>query len=264
MNLHDIADPDDPRIAGYRDIRERDLVGRQGLFVAEGKVVLRCLLSSDGYQAQSVLALKRRLPGLAPELAGRPDLPVYAVDDAVMERIAGFHVHRGVLALGRRVAAPTTAELIAALPARALVAVCVGISNHDNIGAIFRNAAAFGAAAVLLDETCCDPLYRKALRVSVGGVLKVPYARFGDALALSDALSARGFAQMALSPAAAADIRAVPRAPRMAIYLGAEGPGLPEAVLAKIPAVSIPIVSGFDSLNVAAASAIALFSLSSS
>ena len=131
-----------------------------------------------------------------------------------MDAIAGFHIHRGMLAIGRRRDADEPrATARRAARASALVVALVGISNHDNMGAIFRNAAAFGADAVLLDETCCDPLYRKAIRVSVGAALKVPFAIAGDARQHSPALlDAHGFSQIALSPGGAADIRDVERA----------------------------------------------------
>lgn len=168
-----IDDPQDPRVAAYLDIRERDLAGRQGRFVAEGKVVLDLLLSTGRFAAESVLVLENRLAGLDNILSKAPtDLPVYVATSAVMDAIAGFHMHRGILAMGRK-GEPLPAEaLLDGLPPRALVVVLVGIANHDNVGSIFRNAAAFGADAVLLDATCCDPLYRKAIRVSVGAALR--------------------------------------------------------------------------------------------
>lgn len=258
-----IDDADDPRLAPYRHIRERDLVGRQGRFVAEGKVVLRVLLSASRFAAESVLVLENRLDGIAALLEKAPDgVPVYVASAAVMDAVAGFHVHRGVLAIGRRRAEPSHAELLAALPQRALVVCLVGISNHDNMGAIFRNAAAFGAHAVLLDATCCDPLYRKAIRVSVGAALKVPFARGGSGADLADELERRDFAMLALSPRGACEIGQVAPSPRMALFLGTEGDGLPETLLARMPTARIAMVEGFDSLNVAAASAIALHRLS--
>lgn len=259
MNIIRIDDPADPRVAPYLDIRERDLVGREGRFVAEGKVVLNVLFSARRFEAESALVLENRLDGLAATLALAPqDLPVYVVSGAVMDAIAGFHMHRGILAIGRKGEPATVDSLLATLPERALVAVPVGISNHDNIGSIFRNAAAFGADAVLLDETCCDPLYRKAIRVSVGAVLKVPFAIGGSAAEIADALSRHSFEQLALSPAGQADIRDIARPARLALYLGTEGEGLPEALMARLTTARIRMAPGFDSLNVAAASAIAL------
>ncbi|TIT91732.1 MAG: RNA methyltransferase, partial [Mesorhizobium sp.] len=136
--------------------------------------------------------------------------------------------------------------------------VLVGIANHDNMGAIFRNAAAFGADAVFMDATCCDPLYRKAIRVSVGAALKVPFASFDDTAAFTALLDQSGFGQFALSPSGETDIRDAQRSKRLALYLGTEGEGLPEGLLSQLRTVRIAMAQGFDSLNVAAASAIAL------
>lgn len=254
-----IDDPGDPRIAAYRDIRERDLVGREGRFVAEGKVVLTALLAAGRFEAESVLVLGNRLHGLADTLAAATaDLPVYVAPAAVMDAIAGFPIHRGVLAVGRRRAPETLEGLLASLPPRATLVVLVGLANHDNVGAIFRNAAAFGADAVALDATSCDPLYRKAIRVSVGTALRVPFVRGGDALRIIATVRRHGFEPVALSPAGVEDIRSIARPERVALVLGTEGPGLPADLLASLRTARIAMAPGFDSLNVAAASAIAL------
>ncbi|TIQ36604.1 MAG: RNA methyltransferase [Mesorhizobium sp.] len=259
MNLIPIDDPQDPRVAAYLDIRERDLVGRHGRFVAEGKVVLELLLSAGRFTAESALILENRLAGMEGVLRKAPaDFPVYVAGGEVMDRIAGFHMHRGIVAIGVRGAPRPTEVLLETLPASALVVVLVGISNHDNMGSIFRNAAAFGADAVLLDSTCCDPLYRKAIRVSVGAALKVPFASFDDTTSLIATLDRLGFSQFALSPRGQTDIRAAERTSRLALYLGTEGEGLPDALLNRLRTVRIGMAQGFDSLNVAAASAIAL------
>jgi tRNA G18 (ribose-2'-O)-methylase SpoU len=262
MDLIRIDDSGDARVAAYRDIRERDLAGRQGRFVAEGKVVLNVLLSAGRFEPESVLVLENRLAGLTETLRLAPTgLPVYVVTRRVMDEIAGFPVHRGVLGIGRKGTPQTADELLHALPQNALIIVLVGIANHDNMGAIFRNAAAFAADAVLLDETCCDPLYRKAIRVSVGAALKVPFAFGGNADDLLAILAPHGFEAIALSPRGATDIRDVRRAEKTAIFLGAEGEGLPEPLLDRLKTVRITIAGDFDSLNVAAASAIALHRL---
>jgi tRNA G18 (ribose-2'-O)-methylase SpoU len=260
MELIRIDDPDDPRVAPFRDIRERDLVGRQGRFIAEGKVVLATLLGPESrFKAESVLVLENRLAGLA-DILGKasPDLPVHVASAAVMDRIAGFPIHRGILAVARKGLPVEPRALLSALPARALVAVLVGISNHDNVGAIFRNAAAFGAAAVFLDKTSCDPLYRKAVRVSVGAALKVPFAVFEDVPDFMALLAEGGFDQYALSPRGTLDLREADRGARTALFLGTEGEGLPESVMQRMKTLRIDMVRGFDSLNVAAASAVAL------
>lgn len=261
MPLSHISDPADPRLAPYRDIRERDLA-RENLFVAEGKVVLDVLFSARRFEPHSVLLLESRLDGMEATLAkAGSDLPVYVVPPAIMDAVAGFNIHRGILAAVHRRPPETPRQLVAALPSEALALVLVGISNHDNVGSIFRNAAAFGVDAVLLDATSCDPLYRKAIRVSVGAALKVPFAVAEDAGALVAALAAAGFAQFALSPRGSLDIAALERPARAALYLGTEGEGLPEAVMDSMTTLRIPIASGFDSLNVAAASAVALHRL---
>lgn len=257
-----IKDPADPRIAAYRDIRERDLVGREGRFVAEGKVVLAALFAGGLFEAESLLVAENRLEGLAGTLAAAPgDLPVYVAAPAVMDAIAGFPIHRGILAIGRRRAPEMADDLLGTLPRRATLVVLVGLANHDNVGAIFRNAAAFGADAVLLDETSCDPLYRKAIRVSVGAALKVPFARGGDAAGLVETVQRHGFETIALSPSGREDIRSIGRGERVALVLGTEGTGLPAALLFRLRSARIAMTPGFDSLNVAAASAIALHEL---
>src|SRR5690606_6667624 len=137
-----------------------------------------------------------RLEGMRETLADLPEaVPVYVAGREVMDQIAGFPIHRGVLALGLRGKRHTPQELLAGLPPRALILVLAGISNHDNVGSIFRNAAAFGADAVLLDGQCCDPLYRKSIRVSVGAALRVPFALGGTIEEISEVLSQTGFQQ---------------------------------------------------------------------
>lgn len=254
-----IDEPDDPRIAAYLDIRERDLTGRQGRFIAEGKVVLDVLLSAQRFTAESILVLENRFAGLSDILPkAPPHLPVYVVSGDVMDRVAGFHMHRGILAIGARREPQPAEALLEELPAHSLIVVLVGISNHDNIGSIFRNAAAFGADAVFMDATCCDPLYRKAIRVSVGAALKVPFASFTDTPAFVRELHRHGYDQFALSPGGGVDLRHAKRGERLALYLGTEGEGLPKNLLERLKTVRIAMRDDFDSLNVAAASAIAL------
>ena len=263
-----IDDADDPRVAEFRNIRERDLTGRQGRFIAEGTVVLRMLAAAHGrdgaFVAEKILLLENRVAGLADELAAFPaEVPVYVAGSAVLDAIAGFHLHRGVLALGRRRLQPDMAALMSAMPETSLVVMAAGISNHDNIGSIFRNAAAFGADAVILDEACCDPLYRKAIRVSVGAVLKVPYAQGGtieDNLAL---LLGHGFDVCALSPSGRTEMRKIVPTRRMALVTGTEGTGLPSSILERFNPARIAQAPGLDSLNAATATGIALYEIAS-
>lgn len=258
-----IVDADDPRIAPYRAVRERDVAGRGGRFIAEGEVVLRLLLSARArHSVESVLIAETRIDGLADLLAALPDdAPLYVASQRVMDAVVGFHIHRGILGVGRRAPDPGAASLVASLPEDALVVALVGVSNHDNVGGAFRNAAAFGADAVLLDGSCCDPLYRKAIRVSVGACLTTPFARGGSGEALLDALEDAAFRTVALSPSGHMQLHEVARGRRTALLLGAEGPGLPASLTTRVGTARIAMAAGFDSLNVAAASAVALYEI---
>ncbi|HVL71213.1 MAG TPA: RNA methyltransferase [Beijerinckiaceae bacterium] len=253
-----VADAVDPRVEPYLALRERDLRGREDLFVAEGEVVLRVLLTRSRFPVHSVFLSEKRLEACTPLLAGLPgSVPVYVAPQAVMAQVVGFPIHRGVLALGRRVGSDA-ATLLRDLADPALVVGLVGLANHDNVGGVFRNAAAFGAGAVLMDRATCDPLYRKAIRVSVGASLFVPFAAVPRPTDLLDLLEAAGFSVFALSPGGVETLDAVAPARRSALLLGAEGPGLPADVLARVRTIRIPMTAGFDSLNVATASGIAL------
>lgn len=261
-----IEDADDPRVAPFRSIRERDLVGREQRFVAEGTVVLNVL--ADVHRkpgrpsAEMLLVLENRLAGIADLLARFPDdVPLMVVPRAVMDEITGFPMHRGVLALGRVPERVASASVLEAMPQIALALVAVGISNHDNMGALFRNAAAFGADALLLDGQSCDPLYRKAIRVSVGHALRVPYAREETAEDLLEKLAAEDFTILTLSPRGETTIEAVVPTNRMAVVVGTEGEGLPASLLNRTSSVRIRQAPRVDSLNLATAAALALHDL---
>lgn len=225
-------------------------------------MVLEKAVAADPAAVVSVLVAAHRLESLSDVLSGLPDAtPVYAAGQAAMDTVVGFPIHRGILALVRR-PEREAAALVAGLPGKALVVGLVGIANHDNMGGVFRNAAAFGADAVLLDDTCCDPLYRKAIRVSVGAALSVPFARAGSAAMMADLLAGAGFETVALSPRGETELEDFAPAPRTAALFGAEGPGLPDAVMARARTVRIDMAGGFDSLNVATTSGIVLHNLS--
>lgn len=259
-----ILDPDDPRIEAYRAVRERDLVGRQNRFIAEGEVVLRVLLKQSRFEIESLLLSENRVDSLVDTLASlEPDVPVYTANRAVMDAVVGFPIHRGILAIVRKPSLPPIDEFLSRMPSEALVVGLIGLANHDNMGGIFRNAAAFGAQGVLLDQESCDPFYRKAIRVSVGGALVVPFTRARSAGAMVEALQAASFEVIALSPSGREVLSQVKPARRTVLLLGAEGPGLPADLLAQTRTVSIPMSGGFDSLNVATTSGIALHHLSS-
>ena len=250
-----IDDPTDLRLDGYRDVKDRDLIGRDGLFMAEGKVVLERLFASDLCAPVSVLTTAKRLEALDVS-ALCEDMPVYVVSQDVMDATAGFAIHRGYLGLGRYAPERSLAEVLAR-PRLRLMALSA-IANVDNMGGLMRNAAAFGIDAVLLDRDCCDPLYRKAIRVSVGGVFKTPHYRVED---LVGVLKAHDIAAYALSPAGSVTLDDLQPADRSAFIFGAEGPGLSADILEACTSVRIDMHGGFDSLNVATTGGIVLYSI---
>ena len=159
LDILTIVDVEDPRLVAYRSIREKDIVGREHHFIAEGKVVLSVLLNSVRFRPQSLLITAARLVGLMPLLERtKPSCPIFCVPQKIMDEIAGFNVHRGILGIGERIQTPALGEFLQNLPKKSLVPVLCGISNHDNMGSIFRNAAAFAADGIIIDKTSCDPL----------------------------------------------------------------------------------------------------------
>jgi len=249
----------DPRLAPYIGVKERDLARDDGRFIVEGKVTLGRLVEASRFPVESVFLAESRLEPLAAMLATLdPAIPVYAAPQAVMDQVAGFHLHRGILAVAKRGAGQTSEQLIAGLGPAATLLTLIGLSNHDNVGACFRNAAALGADTVLLDETSCDPLYRKSIRVSAGTALSLPFAHAGDGASILAALAANNIEAWALTPSGGEPLQSLTPPPRLAIVLGAEGPGLPPGLMDRARRVSIPMANGIDSLNVAAAGAIAL------
>lgn len=264
MTVEHIAGPDDARVAQYRGLLDADLMRAHGLFVAEGRLIVRRVIEDGRFRVRSVLVNDAAARDLAPVFAAlAPSVPVCVAEPAVLSAIAGYDVHRGCLALVERPPARTLADVLAS--ARTLM-ILEGVANADNVGGVFRNAAAFGAGGVLLSPACCDPLYRKAIRTSMGAVLQVPYAR---AEPWPDALTdvrAAGFTLVALTPRAPSEsidvFAARPRASRVALIVGTEGEGLTAAVEAAADyRVCIPISPGVDSLNLSVAAGIALHAL---
>jgi tRNA G18 (ribose-2'-O)-methylase SpoU len=250
----------DDRLDDYRDLRDvtlrTSLEAEHGLFIAEGEKVIRRALAA-GCRPRSLLMAPRWVDSLIDVLHG-VDAPIFVADEALVESVSGFHVHRGALASFERRALPSVGELLDG--ARRII-VLEDINDHTNVGAIFRNAAAFGMDAVLLSPRCADPLYRRSIKVSMGAVFSVAWTRIDDWYAGPDLLRDAGFQVLALTPADdAVSIGAVTLGGRVALLLGSEGHGLsPRWLQAANERVHIPMSGDVDSLNVAAASAIATF-----
>ncbi|MCZ7536622.1 MAG: RNA methyltransferase [Acidimicrobiia bacterium] len=259
-----IEDPHDPRVADYVGLTDPDLRRRVeaggGFFVAETHLVIRRLLTTR-HRVRSVLVTPRELERLA-DVLDLPDAPVYVASPAVMRAVAGFDIHRGALAAADRFPLSDPVDL---LREASRVAVLERVNDHENLGMIFRNAAALGIDAVLLCPECSDPLYRRSVRVSVGHALTVPFTRlepWPDALGL---VRDAGFVLVALTPredATPITAMEVGGVERIALMLGAEGPGLREESIERADIrVRIPMSRDADSLNVASAAAIAFHAL---
>ena len=255
----DIDDPTDPRLADYVGLRDaslrRHLESERGLFIAEGEKVIRRAVEA-GYRPRSFMLAPRWLDGLR-DLTG--DAPVFRVSPAIAEAVSGFHVHRGALASLNRETRYAMADLLGLRR----VMVCEDIVDHANVGAILRNAAGLGWDGVLLAPRCADPLYRRAIKTSMGAVFSLPWARLDDWAEAVPALQRSGYTVAALAlrnDAVELDAFAAGLAPdaRVAVLLGTEGAGLSSRWIEAADAVvTIPMRAGIDSLNVAAASAIA-------
>jgi tRNA G18 (ribose-2'-O)-methylase SpoU len=259
--LIEVTDPEDPRLGDYRDLRDvelrKHLEAEHGLFLAEGEKVVRRAVEG-GFAARSFLMAPRWLEGLADVLA-TSDAPCYVLSETLAERVTGFHVHRGALASLQRRPLPTVESVLAR--ARTVV-VLEDIVDHTNVGAIFRSAAALGVDAVLLSPRCADPLYRRSIKVAMGAVFTVPYARLEDWYDAMPAISAAGFTTVALTLAddALPIEESVKGLDKVALVLGGEGHGLsPRWEQSADRRAIIPMRKGIDSLNVAAATAVACY-----
>ncbi len=264
-DVQDVSDPQDPRLDDFRDLnsvdRRPDLPTGKGLVIAEGVLVVQRMLASR-FTPHAMLGTDRRLVELRGDLTGSAvRVPYYRASADVMAEVVGFHLNRGVLAAARRVPEPTVADVVAG--ART-VAVLEGVNDHENLGSIFRNAAGLGVDAVVFGSGCADPLYRRAVRVSMGHALLVPYARSADWPADLMTLKESGFRLLAMTPHAEAlplpQAMDAVRDERIAVLVGAEGPGLTAAAqrLSDVR-VRIPMSRGTDSLNVATAAALAFY-----
>lgn len=260
VHIIDVDDPADPRVADFRDLnssdRRPDLPAGRGLVIAEGVLVVQRLLASR-FPVRGLLGVAAKLDVLGPELAGL-DVPFYRLDAQVMHDVVGFHLNRGVLAAADRAPALTMAQVT---EGTRTLAVLEGVNDPENLGSMFRNAAGLGVDGVLFGARCADPLYRRAVRVSMGHVLRVPFAAVPAWPRGLEHLTGEGFQLISLTP----DAGAVPLAEAMtgdkvAVLLGAEGPGLTEhAMRATDVRARIPMAPGTDSLNVSTAAAMAFY-----
>ena len=259
--LVDVSDAADERLADYRDLRDvnlrRHLEGEHGLFLAEGEKVVRRAVEA-GFTPRSFLMAPRWLDGLADVLAST-DAPCYVVSEQLAEQVTGFHVHRGALASLRRTALPAVDDVLAG--ARSVL-VLEDVVDHTNVGAVFRSGAALGFDAVLLSPRCADPLYRRSVKVAMGAVFSLPWTRLPSWETALPLLSEAGFTTVALTLAPDAEEiePAVRGLDKVALVLGGEGHGLSSRwESAADRRAIIPMAPGIDSLNVAAATAVACY-----
>ncbi|HEX5066240.1 MAG TPA: RNA methyltransferase [Myxococcota bacterium] len=256
---------DDPRLAAYRNVRDADLRGGES-FVAEGRLNVRRLLSASRFRTRSVFVTEAGFAGIRDALErSAAGTRVYLASQQLMNGVVGYSMHRGCLAEGVRGSEPGFEALLeAGRPPRLCVAL-EDVTNAENVGAIFRNALAFGAGAVLLTPRCVDPLYRRSIRVSMGASLRVPFARAREWPSELARLRAGGLFVVALATRGAQPLSALrlpPAARGAALVVGNEGEGLSEAALAHADVcVSIPMAAGIDSLNAGTATGIALHAL---
>jgi len=267
LTVERIDDPEDPRLADYRDLRDHLFRLRRGLFIAESRTIVRRLLEGRRFRTRSILLTQPALDALCDVLdTNGAGATLYVSHHEIIKAVAGFDFHRGCLAVAERGVEPSVEALIASAGTRLLL-VLEDVSNPDNVGGVFRNAMAFGADGVLLSSGCADPLYRKAIRVSVGGTLSMPFAHLTDWTGGLGRLRDAGYTLLALTPdPAALDLEELghkrPLPARIAFLLGSEGQGLAPATKAAADLeVRIAMAPGADSLNVATASGIALHRL---
>ncbi len=271
MDVHPVEDVDDPRVDDYRSLTDVGLRRRrepeQGLFMAESHQVIARAVTA-GYPVRSVLTTPRWRsalqdlfddPGVG---AGLRDTPVFVAEPEIVAQITGYRVHRGALAAMTRLPLPIAGDI---LRDASRIVVLEGIVDHTNVGAVFRSAAGLGFDAVLVDPTCADPLYRRSVRVSMGAVFSLPWTRLAPWPSSLKGLTDEGWHVVALTPRPAAEPLsnvAVQPPARLALLLGSEGPGLSEEALRSVTRhVRIPMAPGVDSLNIAAAVAVACYAL---
>lgn len=258
MNVHDVHSLDDRRVAGYRSLADADRLNELGVFVAEGRLVVRRLIELRHWVIESILLTQAAADNLA-DVLPLTAAPIYRVAQEAMNEIAGFNIHRGCLALVKRPPTPTLDRIAAGPLSRVLVLEAV--NNPDNLGGLFRSAAAFGIELVVLGPNTGDPLYRKAVRTSMAATLTVPFVRAPQWPAAITDLRTDGFSVVALTPAiTAASLEEIRPMAKLALLVGSEGAGLtPAALDAATLTARIPMTPAVDSLNVTTAASIAMY-----
>jgi len=249
---------DDPRVAAYRHIADPKALIELGVFVAEGRLVVRRLIDLRHWDIESIL-LTQPAADVLSDVLPATTAPVYLASQEIMNGVAGFNIHRGCLAIVKRPQAPTLDRITAGPLSRVLV--LEGVNNPDNVGGLFRSAAAFGIELVVLGPNSGDPLYRKAIRTSMGATLAVPFASAAQWPGALRDLRADGFTLVALTPSLkAAPLEEVWRHAKLALLVGSEGDGLTEeAMRAATVRARIPMAGDVDSLNVTTAASIAMY-----
>jgi tRNA G18 (ribose-2'-O)-methylase SpoU len=253
---------DDPRLAAYRNLKERDLARDGGRFIAEAEQVVRRLLASD-YQTESVLMAQRRAAEILPIVP--ENVPVFVVPDAMMQQVVGFKFHSGVLACGRRKPPATLRQIMERLPQYATIMICPEIANTENLGALMRIAAGFGADAMIFGERSCDPFYRQSIRVSMGTVFSLDLLQSQDLCSDLREMKQRWGVEMIATvlDETAQPLSEARRGDRLGLLFGNEAQGLSQEILAECNRrVTIPMKLGTDSLNVAIAAAVMLYHFS--
>jgi tRNA G18 (ribose-2'-O)-methylase SpoU len=263
LNCIPIHSFDDSRLDPFRNLKDRELARLGDRFIAEGENVVRRLLAS-GLQVESLLVSSRKEKAF--RSIGPAEIPMFVVPDEIIRQVIGFKFHGGALAVGCRPAPSSLDALIPAVPSPALVAVAEEIANAENLGALIRVAAAFGAKAFLIGERCCDPYFRQCIRVSMGTIFSLPVHRSTDLIADLESLKARhGMEVLAtVLDESATPLARLPKFPRAALVLGNEAQGLHESTLGACTGrITIPMKLGTDSLNVAVAAAVCFYHLTS-
>jgi tRNA G18 (ribose-2'-O)-methylase SpoU len=249
----------DPRLAPYRNLKDRELARLDGRFIAESDLIVRRLLASD-YPVESVLVAKRKSQAIAEAVPDR--VPLYVLDEAELDAVIGYPFHTGVLAVGRRKPSPALEAILPLAPARSTLVICPDLTNHENLGSLIRISSAFGADAIILGSRSSDPFYRLSIRVSMGTIFSLPIVRSGDLPGdLARLRNEFGYELAAtVLDETAEPLDRAKRPDRFGLLFGNEATGLlPEVIQACDRRITLPMQRGTDSLNVAVAAGIFMY-----